>query len=77
LQLFTQFVAITKYTIQLRPHPIPSRQTVLILNEFRQRHEQNPRFRPTSIRSHGKYLAGQEAGFTGIYFFRRVLLAIC
>jgi hypothetical protein len=42
----------------MRPHPISPQQTVLILNEFRQRHEQNPLFRPTSLSGHGKYLGG-------------------
>jgi hypothetical protein len=42
----------------MRPHPISPQQTVLILNEFRQRHEQNPLLGPTGFGGDGEHLRG-------------------
>jgi len=40
----------------MRPHAIPPQQTVLILSEPRQRHEENPILGPTGFCGDGKHL---------------------
>ena len=45
-----------------RPHPIPPQQTVLILRQPRQRHEQDPLLGPAGFGGDGEDLGGYEAG---------------
>ena len=46
-----------------RPHPISQQQTVLILSESRQRHEQDPLLGPAGFGGDGEDLGGYEARF--------------
>jgi hypothetical protein len=58
LKLIMERIAASLIFWPICSHPIPSQQTVLILNEFRQRHKHNALFRPTSLSGHGKDLGG-------------------
>ena len=58
LQLFPQADLGLPRAAPVRPNAIPPQQAVLVLEQPRQRHEQNPLLGPTSLGGDGEHLGG-------------------